>query len=127
MRSGRFDKAVYLPPPDKSAREAMFKLYLKPRPVDLGIDYEKLAELTINYVSSDIKFLIDEASRKALKAESRITMQIFQKVIIENKPSVTLSDIKKYELLKQKWDNEKQIIEQTNEQTPFGFRIHKKI
>jgi len=126
LRSGRFDKAVYLPPPDKSAREAMFKLYLKPRPVDLGIDYEKLAELTINYVSSDIKFLIDEASRKALKAESRITMQIFQKVIIENKPSVTLSDIKKYELLKQKWDNEKQIIEQTNEQTPFGFRIHKK-
>ena len=111
LRSGRFDKTVYLPPPDKSAREAMFKLYLKPRPVDLGIDYEKLAELTINYVSSDIKFLVDEASRKALKAESRITMQIFQKVIIENKPSVTLSDIKKYESLKQKMDNVKQIIE----------------
>ncbi len=45
----------------------MFKPYLKDRPIDLGLDYDKLALLTENYVSSDLKFLIDEASRKALK------------------------------------------------------------
>jgi transitional endoplasmic reticulum ATPase len=55
------------PPPDKNARSAMFKPYLKDRPIDLGLDYDKLALLTENYVSSDLKFLIDEASRKALK------------------------------------------------------------
>jgi len=115
LRTGRLDKTVYLPPPDKNARETMFKLYLKDRPIDLGLDYEKLALLTENYVSSDLKFLIDEASRKALKTRCRITMSIFSEVLSENKPSVTLSEIRKYEVLKRQWDNEKQDLQTKNE------------
>lgn len=122
LRTGRLDKSVYLPPPDKEARAAMFKLYLKDRPIDLGLDYEKLAELTENYVSSDIKFLIDEASRKALKTRGRITMTIFAEVLNENKPSVTLTEIRKYEALKKQWDNEKQNVETKNERPRIGFR-----
>jgi transitional endoplasmic reticulum ATPase len=122
LRTGRLDKMVYLPPPDKSAREAMFKLYLKDRPIDLGLDYEKLALLTENYVSSDLKFIIDEASRKALKLKSRITMQIFDEAIKLNKPSVSLTEINKYVALKQKWDNEKQNIETTNTRPRIGFK-----
>jgi len=38
LRTGRIDKVIYLPPPDKIAREAMFKLYLKTRPTDLAVD-----------------------------------------------------------------------------------------
>jgi Ni,Fe-hydrogenase III component G len=57
-------------------------MYLKPRPIDFGIDYDKLAHITENYVSSDIKdSIIDEASRQALKAKSRITMKILEDVI----------------------------------------------
>ena len=123
LRAGRLDKAIYLPPPDKSAREAMFKLYLKKRPVDLAVDYEKLALLTENYVSSDIKIkMCDEASKRAKKIKSRITMKILEDVIKECRPSVTLTEIKKYEALKQKWDNEKQNIEMKNERTPIGFK-----
>jgi transitional endoplasmic reticulum ATPase len=125
LRSGRLDKTIYLPPPDNAAREAMFELYLKTRPIDLAVDYEKLASLTENYVSSDIKFLIDEASRKALKVKSRITMQILETVIKENKPSVTLKEINKYVALKQKWDNEKQNIDEKSERTPVGFNVNK--
>jgi transitional endoplasmic reticulum ATPase len=121
LRTGRLDKTVYLPPPDKNARVALFKLYLKDRPIDLGIDYEELASLTENYVSSDIKFLIDEASRQALRSKGRITMSIFIDVIKQNKPSVSLSEIRKYEVLKKKWENEKQEI-QTNNERPIGFR-----
>jgi len=122
LRTGRLDKAVYLPPPDNEARAAMFKLYLKDRPIDLGLDYKKLAELTKNYVSSDIKFLIDEASRKALKSRDRITMTIFAEVLNENKPSVTLTEIRKYEALKKQWDNEKQNVQTQNERPKIGFR-----
>ena len=121
LRAGRLDKTVYLPPPDKAAREAMFKMYLKDRPVDLSVDYEILSLLTENYVSSDIKFLIDEASRQALKVKSRITMQVLQTVIKENKPSVTLKEINKYVALKQKWDNEKG-GKDDNDRTPIGFK-----
>ncbi len=112
LRAGRLDKTVYLSPPDKAAREEMFKLYLKTRPVDLSVDYEILSLMTENYVSSDIKFLIDEASRQALKTKSRITMQILQVVIKENKPSVTLKEINKYVALKKKWENEKENIDE---------------
>lgn len=121
LRSGRLDKTIYLPPPDKAAREAMFELYLKTRPIDLALDYGKLASLTENYVSSDIKFLIDEASRKALKQKNRITLQILETVISENRPSVTMKEIKKYEAIKRKWDNERQNIEEKKEIDPIGF------
>lgn len=65
LRAGRLDKKFYLPPPDFDARKAMFEMYLKNRPLDFGIDYEKLSTLTANYVSSDVEFLVNESSRLA--------------------------------------------------------------
>lgn len=105
LRTGRIDKIFYLSPPDYDARIAMFKLYLKTRPVDIGLDYDKLAKITQNYVSSDIKFLIDEASRVALQSKSRITQVIFDKVISQTKPSISNQELKKYEILKEKLEN----------------------
>jgi len=105
LRAGRIDRKIYLPPPDYKARASMFKLYLKKRPIDLNLNYEKLAEMTENYVSSDIKFLVDEASRCALMQRVRITHDIFDQVIAETKPSVTHSELEKYERLKEKMEN----------------------
>jgi len=105
LRTGRIDRIIYLPPPDKEARKLLFKLYLKKRPVDLGVDYEKIAELTEFYVSSDIKFLVDEASRKALKTQERITQQLLESVIKNSNPSVSKVEIQKYELLRQKFED----------------------
>jgi len=119
LRTGRIDRIIYLPPPDYEARISMFKLYLKKRPVDLSVNYEELAKLTENYVSSDIKFLVDEASRFALKKKERITQEILEKVISNTKPSVSSSELKKYELLKDKLEDKKQI---TKERRPIGFR-----
>lgn len=102
LRTGRIDRIVYLPPPDYNARVAMFKLYLKDRPVDLGINYNRLAKMTKNYVASDIKYLIDQASRKALKTRARITVDIFSAVIAETKPSISISELEKYERLKER-------------------------
>ncbi|MFW5705172.1 MAG: AAA family ATPase [Nanoarchaeota archaeon] len=122
LRTGRIDRIIYLSPPDYDARLAMLKLYLKKRPVDLGVDYEKLAELSENYVSSDIKFLIDEASRKALKSESRITQDILEKAIELNPPSVSYSVIKKYEMLKEQLEDKKKNNEEPPQRRPVGFR-----
>jgi transitional endoplasmic reticulum ATPase len=121
LRSGRLDKSIYLPPPDKEARESMFALYLKPRPIDLSVDYNQLAAWTENYVSSDIKFIVDEASRQALKIRSRITMQILEDVITRNPPSVTLKEINKYVALKQRLENEKRNITEKKERPRIGF------
>lgn len=96
LRSGRLDKKYYVAPPDFEARKAMFKLLLKKRPYDFGIDYDLLAKLTENYVFSDITLIINDASRKALLAKSKITMKILEDVISKTRSSLTPQDIEKY-------------------------------
>ena len=121
LRAGRLDKKFYLSPPDFEGRKAMFEMYLKSRPIDFGIDYLKLARLTENYVSSDIKdSIVDEASRQALKSKSRITMAILETVIKQTKPSVSLQELKKYEIIKAKMEGE--IIDQKNDRPSIGFK-----
>jgi transitional endoplasmic reticulum ATPase len=120
LRAGRLDKKFYLPPPDFEARKLMFEMYLKNRPLDFGIDYDQLSRLTEHYVSADIELLVNEASRLALKNKTRISMAILTEVIKNNKPSVPLQELKKYELIKAKMDGEN--IEQKNERPRIGFK-----
>ena len=122
LRTGRIDRIIYLPPPDYEARILMFKLYLKKRPVDLSVNYEELAELTENYVSSDIKFLIDQASRTALKNKERITQETLVNTISLTNPSVSYSELKKYELLKEKLEDKKQKTKETKARKSVGFK-----
>ena len=55
------DIHVEIGAPDKSTRKKMFDLYLKERPC-VGVDTEKLAELTDNYSSSDISYIVNDAA-----------------------------------------------------------------
>jgi len=121
LRAGRLEKWFFIPPPDFEARKAMFELYLKNRPLDFGIDYDELAKLTENYVSSDIKLLIDEASRKTIRDNSkRISMEILEFIIQNQKPTVLLSELQKYELIRQQIENGKGENKQ-NERRRVGF------
>ena len=118
LRAGRLDKHIYVPPPDLEARELMFKLYLEKRPTDIGLDYSELAKATENYVSSDIKFLCDEASRKALRSKSRITREILLETIKSKKPSISPSELNSYIEIKAKMEGQQT---NTNERPRIGF------
>ena len=120
LRSGRLDKHIYLPPPDFEAREKMFELYLKKRPIELGLDYAAFASSTENFVSSDIKFICDEASRKALKLEVRISEIIVMEVIRSMKPSLSHTDLLTYEGIKNKMEGNERI--NTQETNKIGFK-----
>lgn len=100
LRSGRLDKKFYVAPPDFAARKAMFEMLLKKRPYDFGLDYDKLAQLTENYVFSDLTLIINDASRKALIAKSKITMAILEETIAATKSSLKPQDIEKYNKIK---------------------------
>jgi transitional endoplasmic reticulum ATPase len=106
LRTGRLDKKFYLPPPDFDARKEMFEMYLKNRPLDFGIDYNLLSKLTENYVSSDIEFLVNEASRLALKEKARISMKFLEEVISKNNPSISFQELQKYEEIMTKMKSE---------------------
>ncbi|MGY0393300.1 AAA family ATPase [Bizionia sp. KMM 8389] len=119
LRAGRLDKVIYLPPPDLEARELMFKLYLERRPREIGLDYSEFAEATENYVSSDIKFLCDEASRKALKLNSRISKEILLETIKINKPSISLKELNSYITIRAKMEG---LADNTNVRPRIGFK-----
>jgi len=97
LRTGRVDKVVYVEPPDFDARIEMFRLYLEGRPLHSNIDFDKLAELSENYVSSDIKFIVNEASRNALKERCDISQEHLREVISNTPPSVSENQIMQYE------------------------------
>lgn len=118
LRAGRIDKKYYLGPPDKTARELMLKLYLEKRPYDFGIDYEHLAGLTENYVSADLKLIVDDASRKALIAKCKITQKLLEEVIVSTKPSINQQELQKYERIKAEMNGEKP---DANKRPRIGF------
>jgi len=117
IRTGRVDKLIYLPPPDFKARVAMFEIHLKARPLELGINFEKLAYATENFVSSDIEYLVNESAREALKNRSKISQQILDDIIANAKPSVSARELKKYEEIKRKFEDG-----DDDGRNPIGFR-----
>lgn len=120
LRAGRLEKKFYLPPPDFEARKAIFEMALKNRPLDFGIDYDRLAKLTENYISADItELIVPDAARLALKTKSRISMKILEEIIKNTKPSVPLHELEKYEKIKAKMDGEN--IDRKNERPRIGF------
>lgn len=88
LRTGRLEKKIFVGPPDAEARREMFEMYLKDRYTDFGIDYEQLSTLTDGYVSSDIRYLVDEAARLALSRNEKITMEILDESIKTHPSSI---------------------------------------
>jgi SpoVK/Ycf46/Vps4 family AAA+-type ATPase len=66
-RPGRFDRIIFVPPPDAEAREAIFKLKLKNKPTD-SIDYSALSKETADYSGADIEAIIDITIEEKLEA-----------------------------------------------------------
>ena len=102
LRTGRIDKVIYVGLPDYEARKKMFQLFLKDRPAESSIDIEKLVKLTEGYVSSDIKFMVNEAARNALMDRTNITQNHLEKVIKATKPSISQEELNRYEVFKNK-------------------------
>jgi SpoVK/Ycf46/Vps4 family AAA+-type ATPase len=64
-RPGRFDRTLLVLPPDAPAREGVFRLHLRDRPV-AGIDLARLAGLTDGYSGADIAHICESAAEIAL-------------------------------------------------------------
>src|SRR5215831_3555568 len=65
-RPGRFDRVIFVEPPDKVAREEILVAMLKSKPVK-DIDIAKVAEVTTDYSGADVKAMIDLAIEDKLR------------------------------------------------------------
>lgn len=59
-RPGRFDRIIFVPPPDQIAREEIIKLLLEGKPAD-SIDVKAIAKATEEYSGADLRALVDIA------------------------------------------------------------------
>ncbi len=136
LRPGRFDKILYVPPPDKEARKEIFKVHTRNMPLADDVDLDKLAELTENYVGADIEAICREAALRALrrvedelaKAQTKeererildkvkVTMEDFLEALKVIPPSVTEETKKYYENVRKLL--EKSIVPQKGSRSPL--------
>ncbi len=67
-RPGRFDRVLFVPPPDRPAREAMLKMMMKDRPSTDDIDFAFLAKHTSGFSGADLSELVETAADEAIEA-----------------------------------------------------------
>ena len=67
LRPGRFDRLLYVPPPDRDSRIQIIKIHIKRKPLDDSINIEKLADQTEGYTGADIASLSSAAVMLALR------------------------------------------------------------
>jgi len=105
----RFQKRIYIPPPDRRNRLGIFKLYTKDLRLSEDVDRKELARLTEGFSGSDILDLCQsvqlrvnselfesgEIGEEALPRE--ITMQDFLEVLRDRKTSIPKKTLEAYE------------------------------
>lgn len=70
-RPGRFDRIIFVEPPDAIAREEILRSHLKEKPAEI-IDTRKVAEQIPDFSGADIKALIDVAVEEKLRESMAI-------------------------------------------------------
>ncbi|MDP3072710.1 MAG: AAA family ATPase [Opitutaceae bacterium] len=93
-RPGRFDRILFVPPPDAPARASILQLTLQGKPTG-EIDFDTLAKKSDGFSGADLKAVIDVAVeaklREAMKAGSlqAITTRDLLDAIKRHKPTVS--------------------------------------
>jgi AAA+ superfamily predicted ATPase len=65
-RPGRFDRVLFVPPPDAAARAAILRLHCRGKPVD-NLDFEALARKTEGFSGADLKGAVEIAVERKLR------------------------------------------------------------
>jgi transitional endoplasmic reticulum ATPase len=110
LRPGRFDKIIYIPPPDAPARVQIFALqlakFLK------GLDLNRLAQATEGFTGADIASICQEAKmqvvRDRLKGKpASLTTEAVLGIIASRRPSVTQKDLREYQAFMEEYGERK--------------------
>ncbi|CAJ2671728.1 unnamed protein product [Trifolium pratense] len=90
LRPGRFDRQLYVGPPNEKDREEIFSIHLRKTPYDSDVSMKELAQLTDGYTGADISLVCRQAALAALEENfdaSVVTMKHFKMAIEQVQPS----------------------------------------
>ena len=99
LRAGRFDKMIYIPPPDAEGRLKILKVHTKNMPLASDVDLKKLANIGEGYVGADLENLVREAGMIAYRKDpnaTKVTQADFMDAMNAIKPSVDEEVLKFY-------------------------------
>ncbi len=100
LRPGRFDRLVYIPPPDKETRFKILQVHTRKMPIADDVDLKKIADRLENYVGADIENICREAGMFAIRDNrDKVTMKDFEKAIEKIPPSMNEESIKYYDAI----------------------------
>ncbi|WCM36004.1 CDC48 family AAA ATPase [Sulfolobus acidocaldarius DSM 639] len=69
LRPGRFDRLIYVPPPDKTARFEILKVHTKNVPLAEDVSLEDIAEKAEGYTGADLAAVVREAALRAIREQ----------------------------------------------------------
>ncbi|MDT7861474.1 MAG: CDC48 family AAA ATPase [Saccharolobus sp.] len=75
LRPGRFEKLIYVPPPDKKARIEILKVHTKNIVIGEDVSLEEIAEKTEGYTGADLAALVREAAMRAIRESMKICIE----------------------------------------------------
>jgi len=99
LRSGRFDRLLYIPPPDASERLKILEVHTRGVPLGEDVNLEELARMLEGYVGADIEGLIREGAMIALREDLEKTVvrrRHINQAIEVIKPSADEETVKYY-------------------------------
>jgi len=118
LRPGRFDRLLYVPPPDLDSRIQIIKIHTKKKPLADDVKIEELANHTDGYTGADIASLSSAAAMLALREhiskyqdpnesdkhlqELRIHMRHFEEAMKKIRPLST-QELKMYKTISEQF------------------------
>jgi transitional endoplasmic reticulum ATPase len=99
LRSGRFDRLLYIPPPDPEERLRVLQVHTRGVPLGDDLNLEELARMLEGYVGADIEGLIRESGMIALREDpehAKILRRHLNQAIEVVKPSADEETVKYY-------------------------------
>ncbi len=111
LRPGRFDRLLYVPPPDLEARRQILSIHARGKPLAKDVDLERLAQATAGYTGADIAAVCntatmlavrqyvarfkDQQEAKARTEELRVEMRHFEEALGKVKP-ISVQELEMY-------------------------------
>lgn len=106
LRSGRFDRMIFIGPPGPEERLAILKVHSREMPLADNVDLESLSLRMDGFTGADIEGVCREAAIISLREniESKmVTLQHFEEALEEARPSVDEATVEAYKRIIGEW------------------------
>ncbi len=122
LRKGRFDRLIYVPPPEREGRLAILGIHSDRLPLGLDVDLGELARRTEWFSGADLEGLCQEAAIEAFRESpgaERVTMAHFEKALGRLRHSIDKETIKYYNTINKKLTG--RVTTGDDDDAPLGY------